>query len=301
MHTKAPLPVDAVAFRARAARDAGATEWRLRRPDLISPHHGVRSRLAAATIAERCRDYVPALRPGQAFSHETAAGLWGLPMPSGWRPGPLHVAAASGREPRRVGVSGHRLRGATTCILRGLPVVSPIDAWVQCGEWMALDDLVAMADALMGRWSKEPRARGRPRSELEVAVVQRAGQRGVRLLREALDLARPRVRSPQETALRLLVVRAGLPEPEINADVYDDSGRWLGMSDLVWPAVRVVVEYEGDHHRVDAEQFEKDIRRRERYAEAGWRLIRVTKSDLYGHSGELTRRIAGALAGAPWR
>ncbi|AMM19071.1 hypothetical protein AX769_01620 [Frondihabitans sp. PAMC 28766] len=179
-------------------------------------------------------------------------------------------------------------------------MVGPVEAWAQCGELLPLDDLVAMADALLGRWSRYPAARMRPPDELEAAVSRRAGCRGVARLREALELARPKVRSPQETALRLIVVRAGLPEPELNGDVFDRAGRWIGMSDLVWRDARFVAEYEGEHHRLDPEQFEKDIRRRERYAEAGWRMVRVTKSDLGAHRPELVTRLKSALGGAAW-
>ncbi|WP_121371247.1 DUF559 domain-containing protein [Frondihabitans australicus] len=150
-----------------------------------------------------------------------------------------------------------------------------------------------MVEAGSGKAAARVRARRRAREQ--------GGRRGITALRQALGLARPGVRSPQETALRLLLLRRGLPEPEVNGIVRDDRGRRLGESDLIWRAVRVVVEYEGDQHRTDPAQFAKDIRRREDYAEAGWRVIRVTKSDLHDHADLLVRRVAGALAGAPWR
>lgn len=77
------------------------------------------------------------------------------------------------------------------------------------------------------------------------------------------------VRSPRETLLRLLIRDAGLPEPEINFWIYDDDGRFLTESDLVYPEEKVVLEYEGDHHRTDVVQWRKDIARRERSEEQG--------------------------------
>ncbi|WP_170159980.1 hypothetical protein [Frondihabitans australicus] len=169
-----PLPVSAPAFRVAHARLAGATQWRLRSQDLQAPHHGMRSREPPKTHADLCLDYAPALLPGQAFSHATAARLWGLPLPPGHPETPLHVSAVDGREPRRPGIVGHRLVQATIFTVQGLPVVSPIEAWCQCGETLSLDALVALADALMGRWSKLAQARLLPESALVDALASRA-------------------------------------------------------------------------------------------------------------------------------
>jgi hypothetical protein len=65
-------------------------------------------------------------------------------------------------------------------------------------------------------------------------------------------LLRPGAESRPETLLRLLLGRAGLPEPEVNVDIRDDSGRFLGRADLVYPPWRTIVEYDGDQHRTSA-------------------------------------------------
>lgn len=51
-----------------------------------------------------------------------------------------------------------------------------------------------------------------------------------------------------ETWLRLLIVVAGLPEPVTNLNVHDASGRWIARPDLLYPAYRVAIEYDGYHH-----------------------------------------------------
>jgi very-short-patch-repair endonuclease len=104
------------------------------------------------------------------------------------------------------------------------------------------------------------------------------------------------VRSPRETRLRLLVLDSGLPEPEINYWIYDDRGRFLTESDLVYPREKVVLEYEGDHHRTDVKQWRKDIARRESLEDAGWRVIRVSADDLDLYPDRLITRIRRALA-----
>ncbi|MCU1528129.1 MAG: hypothetical protein JWP75_1892 [Frondihabitans sp.] len=239
------------------------------------------------------------MSPSQAFSHMTAAELWGLPLPIRRDDAPLpdlHVAALRGREPRRPGIVGHRVRGVTCRILRGLVVVDPLVAWAQSAAYLELDDLVSMGDALLGRWPKEPAARHHRPEALTAAVDARAGARGAVTLREALALSRPRVRSPRETALRLLLQRAGLPEPSLNVDVYE-GGVWLGQPDLVYWEAKVAVEYEGDHHRASRRTFEGDILRRERFSDAGWHMIRVTSGDMELRSQELVARVSRWVLG----
>ncbi|MEO6943359.1 MAG: hypothetical protein ABI053_01450 [Lacisediminihabitans sp.] len=78
---------------------------------------------------------------------------------------------------------------------------------------------------------------------MEVAVAAWCGQNGATALRAALPLVRLRVRSPRETLLRLLLLDAGLPEPEINFWVYDTRGEFLAECDLVYPEHKVALEY----------------------------------------------------------
>ena len=148
-----------------------------------------------------------------------------------------------------------------------------------------------MADALLGRWPREPVARMHKAETLVAVAAERTGKRGATALRMALGLMRPKVKSPGETALRLVLHRGGLPEAALNVDVFE--GRvWLGQPDLVYWQAKVAVEYEGDYHRVSKTAFENDILRRERFADAGWHMIRVTSGDLNLRPQELIARVA---------
>lgn len=130
--------------------------------------------------------------------------------------------------------------------------------------------------------------------QLEAAVA--AGRRvGSPALRRALPRVRTRSASRTETRCRLILVDGGLPEPELNHDVYDDAGRFIACVDLAYPARRVAIEYEGEHHLRDAEQWAKDIARYEALAAAGWFVIRVTKADVFAARSDLVRRVRTAL------
>ncbi|ROQ40785.1 hypothetical protein EDF46_0146 [Frondihabitans sp. PhB188] len=272
-------------FRVSDALDQGIPPERLRAVGLRHPHRGLRSTNAEPQdVVGRCVEYAPLLLPGQAFSHQTAALLWGLPGPPGWvaSRADLHVVATGEhRAPRRPDVVGHTAPGLPLATVEGLPVVLPTRAWIQCAERWALDDVVAMADALQDRWSPHGLAQFLPRELLESAVESAAGRRGCRTLADALALSRPKVWSPQETRLRLLVLRAGCREPdELNEKQFAADGTYLGRPDMAYPREKVAIEYEGDGHRVDRATFENDIERRERFAADNWRTLRVTKSQL---------------------
>ena len=59
----------------------------------------------------------------------------------------------------------------------------------------------------------------------------------------------------------------------------DDRGP-IGRVDLVYLAFKIIIEYEGDQHRTDRAQWNRDIDRHEDFARDHWTLIRVTSERL---------------------
>jgi len=175
---------------------------------------------------------------------------------------------------RRAGCSGHRGLESRTIVQRnGLRIVSPADTWCHLGGTRALDldELIVLGDAVVHY------RRGIPYSALAAAVSRRRGGRGTKLLAEALPQLRPRSNSPMETRARLLFLRGGLPEPELNVVINDQSsGRWLSESDFIWREQRVVAEFDGDHHRTDRQQWQNDVARRENLQDDGWAFVQLT-------------------------
>jgi hypothetical protein len=250
--------------------ELGVTRGRLGARDLARPFRGVRASAGAATLLELCRAYAERMPPGHVFSHDTAARLWGLPLP-GEDPLPLHVSApAPLREPRVAGVVGHRVGSAIpTAGVGGLPVVAASDAWCQLSTTLSHDDLVAAGDRLVG-WPV-------PIATLEQvdAAVERFGsRRGAVRLRAARADLRAGSASRRETRLRLRVLRAGFPEPELNAPIALGAG-WTTHGDLVFRRYGVVLEYDGEQHRDDDVQFHRDVERLNDLATDGWIVIRV--------------------------
>lgn len=300
MPRRVPLDPRLGAFRVSDALAAGIGETRLRSPDLVRPHHGVRVTAGAPTVPAplvAARAFAPLLRPGDRFSGPTAAALWGAPLPRDDLL--LHVTAGSGlTRVRRPGVVGHGGPDAEAVTRSGLPVSPPALAFLECAAVLGEADLVAVGDHLV----LDPRvldpAELRPHLRLDElrAELARARGRHVRAARAAAALVREGVESRRETLLRLLIRDAGLGEPCCGVLVHDGDGREIGYFDLVWPAQRVITEYDGDQHRTSTYQYDRDIRRFDRAVEAGYRVIRVRARGLGPDRAETVERIRRALA-----
>ena len=103
------------------------------------------------------------------------------------------------------------------------------------------------------------------------------GRPGVRRLRSLTVHAAP-AESPMETRLRWLLLRAGLPPPEVQSELHDVDGRFVGRADLYYPAARLVIEYDGSNHR---DRLVEDDRRQNRLINAGFVLLRFTAADIH--------------------
>ncbi|MBT1545771.1 hypothetical protein [Curtobacterium aurantiacum] len=228
------------------------------------------------------------LRDDQFISHTTAARLWGAPLPSRLDDELVHVSAI-GTAPimRRPQVIPHRLRleGFQPSRVRGIPVSPPARAWFESASVLTSVELVVLGDFFVGP-SGFATVDG-----LAAAIV--TGSRAARRARAALDDVRTAVESPMETRLRLGVMGAGFPEPEINLDVVDDRGRFLGRADLAWPELRIALEYDGDHHR-DRRTFHHDQRRANGFAVNGWIVVHATSADA-GRPAVLFERLRQAF------
>jgi very-short-patch-repair endonuclease len=100
-----------------------------------------------------------------------------------------------------------------------------------------------------------------------------------------------------ESVLRWLLHDAGLPPPVLQHKVFDPAGRYLGRGDLVWPELRVLVEFDGDVHR-ERDVFVKDLRRQNGLVSEGWTILRYSSADVRGRREEVVAEIRRALVRA---
>ena len=285
-----PVPPKRIVFPARAftvaeARANGVTEKRLRARDLTTPFHGLRLRAGwedglppAMVFEERCRALAQTLPPEAAFSHATAAALHRLPLPTELQNSPLHVTVPRGRRaPHRHGVVGHQatLSPGDVDARFGFGATTPERTWCDLAAVLALAPLVAIGDRLIHR--------SLPRTDLArlaLAVTNHGSGRGARLLARALPMLDDGSESPMESWQRVIIILAGLPTPVTNYEVFDDRGVFVARVDLAYPALKISMDYEGDHHRTDKKQWRRYISRFSRLKTIGWDAKRYTADDL---------------------
>jgi hypothetical protein len=292
-----PLPPalrDAFTYAEGLAR--GATPRRLRNPDIASPFRGSRANFVTNDVQSLARAYSPLLGPNRYFSHLTAAQLLGLRMPEHFILESIHVTSLfPTRAVRRRRVTGHQTQRSECVTVNGLRVSTPLGAWLECAEYLGVDDVVIMGDSLVRR--RSPLA---TIDKLRAAAASFRGRRGAATIAGAVTLVRENTDSARETILRLVLGRAGFPEPEVNGVIVNSFGQTIAHGDLVFRAYRTVLEYEGDHHRTDERQFDIDIERLDGLAEEQWRVIRVSKG-LLRRRATLLGKVETALRAGGWR
>ncbi|APF35172.1 hypothetical protein [Microbacterium paludicola] len=308
------------AFSCADAAAAGVSRKRLRAADLDTPFRGVRRRRGAEDAAaagplaedqairhrvlEDARAYASIMGGRAFFCGRTAAVLWGTGAHS---PGELEVGVlAPERAPRRRGIRGRQLAPTHVEVttLDGLRVSSPASTWAMLGRNAGMRELVRIGDAFV----RVPRGeRGRRRSEArlctldDLAAAVAAGRRvGSAKLVEALGLIREGAMSPLETDFRLGLVAAGLPEPLLDQEIRDGSGRLAGIADAVWPEYRVIAEVEGDHHRTSRSQWARDIEKHTAYVALGFEVVRLTSAHIRPTGSAAVALVAGALRRRGW-
>jgi very-short-patch-repair endonuclease/predicted transcriptional regulator of viral defense system len=128
------------------------------------------------------------------------------------------------------------------------------------------------------------------------------GRPGAPRLARVAGLARPGAtltRSSLEDAMLAICRDAGLPEPEVNADVLLE-GIHLEI-DFVWRAARVAIEIDSWKYHRQHGQFRRDRRRDQLLELSGWAHVRFTDveiSDEPAHVEAVVRRLlARARAG----
>jgi very-short-patch-repair endonuclease len=178
------------------------------------------------------------------------------------------------------------------CVRRGIPCTTAARTAYDIGRFMVPDKSVIRIDALLNATRH---------GVDDVAVIARRypKARGIRRLRAALELADGGAESPQETRLRLVLVRGGLPRPVTQVPVADERGRVVRRIDMGWPEWKVGVEYDGAQHWNDAAAYEADIDRLDFLAGRGWLIVRTSARHMHAPS-EVVRRASRALQSRGW-
>lgn len=256
---------------------------------MVSPGH---YRYAASEVAfdEAVRAALRMLPDDAALSHVSNLRWRGFGIRQEF---PLHFATASKARRFQGEITLHRyLRPLHSTFVRDVPLLGPDRTFVDCATILSMRELVRVGDWLV--------AQGQTDLLTLREYVFRSHLDGVQRARRAADFVRDAVESPLESDVRVMLMRAGLPEPEINADIVDDHGQFLARGDMVYRHWKVLVEYDGWQHERDALQRQRDHLRREALEAEGWRVIVVTIADMR-QANSVARRVRHALVARGYR
>ncbi|QEN16990.1 endonuclease domain-containing protein [Mycolicibacterium sp. ELW1] len=192
------------------------------------------------------------------------------------------------RAPQLISVHSDTLLPVEIQQTRGLPVTTPARTAFDLGRRLDVTAAIQRIDALMNATEVKV-------DDVSAVIAAHRGVRGLRQLRDALDLVDGGSESPYETLTRILLVRNGFPRPQTQIRVCDDDGYVVARLDMGWPEYRVGVDFDGAHHWTDPKQRSKDIERYARLPELGWIDVRVTSSMLHNNPEVFLDRVGQAL------
>jgi hypothetical protein len=135
-----------------------------------------------------------------------------------------------------------------------------------------------------------------------VAAVERfRGSPGVSQARYLAALVEPRTESFGESWVRLRVMDAGFPRPQVQVEVGPavpgGSSRRL---DLGWPEQLAGLEYDGEeYHSSPAQLAHDEERRRDLEDRFGWRILAVGRGEVLGPSMALEAAVGELLGREP--
>jgi hypothetical protein len=278
--------------------NSGVTEGGLRGPRWRRVVRGYRTPATGVAVGttQRILDVVPSLVDGAAIGGWAAAYVLGVDWLDGIDPHtgkqlPVDIVAPTlkRRSTAAVRFRASALPESDVVVRDDVAITAPSRTAFDGARWAAdLAEAVAFLDAMLAF----PQAvAGLLQRDFLEYVSGHRGWTGARRVQRAAELARPGVRSPWESRLRLIwQVGAGLPTPLINVPILDSDRVLLGIADLFDPEAGFVGEYDGEGHR-DEDQHHRDNIREERFEAANLTVARADKTDVRSERDRLVRRL----------
>lgn len=264
-----------------------------------------RRELARSHVKVHRNVYAPATAKLNAVDRAVAAWLWsgrqatvaGVSAAAlfgvRWMPddGPAELVRTQHRRPPGITVHCGHVRDDEVCTVRSICSTTAARTAYDLGRRSPFTVGLIRVDAVLA-------ATGIGVDAIAAIAQRNPGARHIRRLRSILDIADGGAESPQETRLRLLLLRAGLPRPVTQIPICTAAGRVVRRIDMGWPQWKVGVEYDGFQHWTDAQQYAGDIDRLEFLADRGWRLVRVSVNHLRYQPHGIVQRTVTALRAA---
>lgn len=178
-----------------------------------------------------------------------------------------------GRRTRNVRIIRADLDTADVVSVHGMPVTSPVRTAFDLGRrspgWVGLahlDDITRATDLDLGA--------------LWRFIVAHPAMRGVRQIRGLIPWIDAGAESPGESWTRFLILDGGLPKPETQVKVYDETGMIIAKFDHAYREEKVAVEFDGFDFHYSDERRASDAARDRATARLGWLTLRRNSRQL---------------------
>jgi very-short-patch-repair endonuclease len=216
------------------------------------------------------------------LSHDPAASVLGF---RAWKGGPIDITLPSRCTRSRPGIRMHSTREFRPRDVRHhsrIPLTSPARTLLDLANVLSRNELQRAVEEAQIR-----RLVGR--TELMARLDETPRRPGASLLRSLLEVPPALSRSEAEARLLDLLRSADLPPSATNIRV----GRH--EVDFLWSSQRLVVEVDGFAYHASRSAFERDRLRDAELQAAGYRVVRVTWSQIEARPQALIARLAQAL------
>lgn len=217
----------------------------------------------------------------------TAAALYGFDFENTTA---IHVLDPGVRMRPTVGLMVHQRVGAPLRRVAGRLATAPAWTAIEIARQLPRPRALAALDGALHSAHCTP-------ADLDRAIREQAGRRGIVAVRELRQYADGRAESAMESEARLVMIDHGLPLPELQYEIPGRHGQ-VWRVDFAWPDAQVAAEYEGlDWHSGPAKMIEDKIR----FAgiqEQRWTVIPIVAQDVRRYPSRLADRIAYHLSAA---
>lgn len=264
-----------------AGLSPGDIQTQIRRGTLTRLRRGFYAVPAEAATPESChrrliRASCPVVADSNVVSHVSAGVLHDLPVPR------THLESVTmtrlspghGERSERLVVRHTALADDEVTVVDGIRVTTLARTVFDLARSLSFEWGVMACDAALRR--------GLDRTNLQVATRRHPRLKGAPRARRVAAFGNGLSESPAESLSRVQIIRAGLPAPELQHELFDADGVFVARPDFLWPELRLAGEVDGKgkygallrpgQDPVDAIMAEK--RREESIRQLGYWVVR---------------------------
>jgi very-short-patch-repair endonuclease/predicted transcriptional regulator of viral defense system len=230
--------------------------------------------------------------PGTVVSHHSAALIHGLDMLGPGTEQTVALTRSPASTSSRSGPPGVRLHVAAlpaghVVTRHGMPVTSVARTVIDLARTSSFPAGVVVADSAL-------RIKKTARAELQSVIAACPRWPGLQVARQVADFCDARSESALESVSRAALRDQGLPAPELQVWVGDDT-EVIGRADFLWRACRTVAEADGAIKYADPSRAMAQLERDARLREAGFEVVHFTWQEITQTPGQVAASIRAAF------